>query len=97
MLFAKARSYLTYYLFPFTYYLPKNPAILGKGEEVKSKNPALTCRIFWLVLTKKMLFQNKFTSAFLTISLAFSICSGVVPHSFLPLSSPPRKTDLVPP
>ena len=48
MLFALAKSYLTYYFLPFTYYFPKNPAILGKSEEVKSKNPALSCRIFWL-------------------------------------------------
>ena len=37
MLFAKAKSYLTYYLFPFTYYFPKNPAIQGKSEEVRGK------------------------------------------------------------
>jgi len=33
MLFTKVKSYLTYYLFPFTYYFPKNPANLGKSEE----------------------------------------------------------------
>ena len=37
MLFATAKSYLTSYLLPFTYYFPKNPAILGKSEEVKGK------------------------------------------------------------
>ena len=37
MLFAKAKSYLTYYLFPFTYYFPKNSAIQGKSEEVRGK------------------------------------------------------------
>ena len=37
MLFALAKSYLTYYFLPFTYYFPKNPAILGKREEVRGK------------------------------------------------------------
>ena len=37
MLFAKAKSYLTYYLFHFTYYFPKNPAKLSKSEEVRGK------------------------------------------------------------
>lgn len=37
MLFATAKSYLTSYLFPFTYYFPKNPAISGKSEEVRGK------------------------------------------------------------
>ena len=37
MLFAKAKSHLTYYFFPFTYYFPKNPAKLSKSEEVKGK------------------------------------------------------------
>ncbi len=37
MLFATAKSYLTSYLFPFTYYFPKNPANLGKSEEVRGK------------------------------------------------------------
>ena len=33
--------FITYYLLPFTYYFQKNPAILGKSEEVRGKNPAL--------------------------------------------------------
>ena len=37
MLFALAKSYLTYYFLPFTYYFQKNPAILGKSEEVRGK------------------------------------------------------------
>ena len=37
MLFAKAKSYHTYYFLPFTYYLPKNPAKLSKSEEVRGK------------------------------------------------------------
>ena len=37
MLFALAKSYLTSYLFLFTYYFQKNPAVLGKSEEVKGK------------------------------------------------------------
>ena len=37
MLFAFAKSYLTSYLFLFTYYFPKNPAILGKSEEARGK------------------------------------------------------------
>ena len=37
MLFATAKSYLTSYLFLLTYYFPKNPAILGKSEEVRVK------------------------------------------------------------
>ena len=37
MLFASAKSYLTSYLLLFTYYFPKNPAFLGKSEEVRGK------------------------------------------------------------
>ena len=37
MLFATTKSYLTYYLLPFTYYFPKNPAKLSKSEEVRGK------------------------------------------------------------
>ena len=33
----KRRSRNTYYLLLFTYYFPKNPAVLGKSEEVKGK------------------------------------------------------------